>query len=207
MLDIPSLLFYIFSAFTLVSGLLVITARNPVLSVFFLILGFFNAAALMVLLGAEFVAMILVIVYVGAVAVLFLFVVMMLNINVAELRQGFLRYAGIGAIIGAILLGELVLVFRAANQLPGYETVMSVATATVSAATTTNTQAVGQVLYTYFLLPFQVAGLILLVAMVGAIVLTLRHGKDARRQNISRQIARKKSDAMRIVQVQSGEGA
>ncbi len=207
MLDITTLLFYFFAALTVVSGLLVITARNPVLSVFFLILGFFNAAALMLLLGAEYIAMTLVIVYVGAVAVLFIFVVMMLNINVAELRQGFLRYAGIGAIIGVVLLGELVLIFRASNQLPGYEGAMSAATTTVSAATTTNTQAVGQVLYTHFLLPFQVAGLILLVAMVGAIVLTLRHGKDVRRQNISRQINRKKSDAMRIVQVQSGEGA
>ncbi len=205
MLDLPTILFYVFSAFILLSGLLVVTARNPVLSVFFLILGFFNAAALVLLLGAEYIAMTLVIVYVGAVAVLFLFVVMMLNINLAELRQGFLRYASIGAFVGVILLGEFVLIFRAASQLPGYESVMSEANTTVP--TVTNTQGVGLLLYTHYLVPFQIAGLTLLVAMIGAIVLTLRHGKDERRQNIARQVSRKRADAMHIVNVQPGEGA
>ena len=205
MIDIPSILFYLFAALTVLSGLLVITVRNPVLSVFFLILGFFNAAGLFVLLGAEYIAMTLVIVYVGAVAVLFLFVVMMLNVNLAELRQGFLRYLPTGAFIGAVLLAELVLIFKASSHLPGYQVVMDKAVATPT--NITNTQAIGELLYTHYLFPFQVAGLILLVAMIGAITLTLRHKPDVRRQNINRQLQRKRSDAISVVKIQPGQGA
>jgi NADH-quinone oxidoreductase subunit J len=206
-LELPSLLFYLFSGLTLLSGLLVISMRNPVLSVFFLILGFFNAAALLLLLGAEYIAMTLVIVYVGAVAVLFLFVVMMLNINLAELRQGFLRYLPFGALVALVLLAEFVLVFSVSSQLPGYQVVMNAATATPDATVVSNTKAIGMLLYTHYLFPFQMAGLILLVAMIGAIVLTLRHKPGVRRQVIAKQLSRKRSDAIALVNVQSGKGA
>ena len=160
---------------------------------------------MLVLIGAEYIAMTLVIVYVGAVAVLFLFVVMMMNINVAELRQGFLRYLPIGGAIGIVLLAELFLVFHASGQLPGYQVVMTRATSTPSGIT--NTQAVGQLLYTHYVFPFQIAGLILLVAMIGAIVLTLRHKPDVRRQVIANQLKRKRERSVSVVQVKSGEGA
>jgi NADH-quinone oxidoreductase subunit J len=171
--------------------------------VLFLIFSFFNAAALFVLLGAEFVAMILVIVYVGAVAVLFLFVVMMLDINFAELRRGAMRYVPVGLLLGLILLAELVMLYTAWAG----PTAPVTKAATAAAAEISNTEAIGLVLYTTYALPFQVAGLILLVAMLGAIVLTLRHRPDVRRQKVGDQVARKPSDAMEIRKVANHEGA
>jgi NADH-quinone oxidoreductase subunit J len=172
--------------------------------VLFLILAFFNAAGLFVLLGAEFLAMILVIVYVGAVAVLFLFVVMMLDINFVELRQGFLQYLPIGALIGLVLLLELVLVFGARELAP-----QLVATASAPMplpSQISNTAALGALLYTRYVYPFQAAGAILLVAMIGAIVMTLHHRPDVKRQNVGAQVARRRANAIDIVKVKSGEG-
>src|SRR5262249_2160809 len=186
------------------SGVLVVSARNPVHSVLFLILAFFNAAALFVLIGAEFLAMILVIVYVGAVAVLFLFVVMMLNIDFLQLRSGFVRYFPIGALIGLILLAELVLVIGSRVIAPG-RTGAAVASATGGLAVS-NTRALGDILYTRYLFGFQAAGLILLVAMIGAIVLTLRHRADVRRQSISVQLARTRQ-TVEVVKVPVGSAS
>ncbi len=194
--------FYLFSFTAIASAMLVITARNPVHSVLFLILCFFNAAGLFVLLGAEFLAMILVVVYVGAVAVLFLFVVMMLDVDFVELREGFLNYLPIGGVIGLILLVELVLLLGTWNVAPDL-------VAHVSApqpSDITNTQAIGQVLYTKYVFFFQTAGLILLVAMIGAIVLTMRHKPNVKRQVIADQVARGPATAVEIRQVKSGEG-
>jgi NADH-quinone oxidoreductase subunit J len=184
------------------SGVMVISARNPVHSVLFLILAFFNAAGMFVLVGAEFLAMILVIVYVGAVAVLFLFVVMMLDINFVELRQGFLQYLPIGATIGFILLVELLLVFGAWAAAPGL--LMSAPMPTDPAIT--NTEAIGALLYTRYVYAFQASGVILLIAMIGAIVLTLRAREGVRRQKIATQVARRREDAVAVVKVRSGEG-
>ena len=200
---VQALAFWMFALVAVASGAMVITARNPVHSVLFLILAFFNAAGLFVLLGAEFLAMILVVVYVGAVAVLFLFVVMMLDINFVELRQGFQRYLPIGGLIGLVLLCELFLVLVA-----GWSATPAVATA-VSAPTppqVTNTVALGQLLYTRYVYAFQAAGMILLVAMIGAIVLTLRAREDVRRQKIAQQIARSRRETVELVKVRSGEG-
>jgi NADH-quinone oxidoreductase subunit J len=200
---VQALAFWMFALVAVASGAMVITARNPVHSVLFLILAFFNAAGLFVLLGAEFLAMILVVVYVGAVAVLFLFVVMMLDINFVELRQGFQRYLPIGGLIGLVLLCELFLVLVA-----GWSATPAVATA-VSAPTppeVTNTVALGQLLYTRYVYAFQAAGMILLVAMIGAIVLTLRAREDVRRQKIAVQIARSRRETVELVKVRSGEG-
>ena len=183
---------------------MVIAARNPVHSVLFLILAFFNAAGLFVLLGAEFLAMILVIVYVGAVAVLFLFVVMMLDINFVELRHGFLQYLPIGALIGIILLVELVLVFGAWVMAP--DVAGGLAAPVPPAMGMTNTQALGPLLYTRYIYAFQAAGLVLLVAMIGAIVLTLRTREGVRRQSISRQLARRRADTLEIVKVRAAAG-
>jgi NADH-quinone oxidoreductase subunit J len=171
-------------------------------SVLFLILAFVNAAGLFVLMGAEFLAMILVVVYVGAVAVLFLFVVMMLDVDFAELRQGFLQYLPVGALIGAIFLAELLLVVGAWVIGPG---VPSTVAAPIP-ADITNTEALGLVLYTRFVYFFQTAGLVLLVAMIGAIVLTLRHKPNVRRQNIAAQVARTKETSIEVRQVRSGQG-
>jgi NADH-quinone oxidoreductase subunit J len=199
---IAALAFYLFAIIAVASGVMVISARNPVHSVLFLILAFFNAAGLFVLVGAEFLAMILVIVYVGAVAVLFLFVVMMLDINFTELRQGFQRYLPIGATIGFILLVELLLIFGAWAFAP-----QLVATAPVPAdPSISNTEALGALLYTRYLYAFQASGVILLIAMIGAIVLTLRAREGVRRQKISVQLARRREDAVAIVKVRSGEG-
>ncbi|MDB5546397.1 MAG: NADH:ubiquinone oxidoreductase subunit [Hyphomicrobiales bacterium] len=184
--------FYLFSIVMIGSAFMVIAARNPVHSVLFLILAFVNAAGLFLLLGAEFLAMIIVIVYVGAVAVLFLFVVMMLDVDFAELKQGFLQYLPVGALIGAAVLIELVLVVGAWTQAPaaiggaGAPTPLDVS----------NTLALGRVLYTKYVYFFQAAGLILLTAMIGAIVLTLRHKPDVKRQVIADQNARDKSDVV-----------
>ena len=201
---VQGLAFYIFAAVAVASGVMVIAARNPVHSVLFLILAFFNSAALFVLLGAEFLAMILVVVYVGAVAVLFLFVVMMLDINFVELRQGFLQYLPVGALIGLVLLAELILVFGAWVISPDAPNV--VRNPIPPADQVTNTEALGQVLYTQYIYLFQAAGLILLVAMIGAIVLTLRHREGVRRQSVAAQNARSRRDAIEIRKVPTGSG-
>jgi len=202
---VQAILFYIFAAVAVASGVLVVSARNPVHSVLFLILAFFNVAALFVLIGAEFLAMILVIVYVGAVAVLFLFVVMMLNIDFLQLRSGFVGYLPIGALVGFILLAELVLVIGSWAVAPGVPG-RAIASATGGVALT-NTRALGDILYTRYLFAFQAAGLILLVAMVGAIVLTLRRRPDVRRQSISAQLARTRAQSVEIVKVPVGSGS
>lgn len=201
---IQTLAFYAFAAVTVAAGVMVISARNPVHSVLFLILAFFNAAGLFVLMGAEFIAMILVIVYVGAVAVLFLFVVMMLDINFAELRQGFLQYLPIGGLVGLVLLAELVLIFGSWAVAPEFGD--RVGSPTPLLSETTNTHAIGQILYTDYVFLFQAAGLILLVAMVGAIVLTLRSREGVKRQRIGAQIARTREESVEIKQVEPGSG-
>ena len=201
---IQTIAFYLFAGIAIASGVMVVSARNPVHSVLFLILAFFNAAGLFVLMGAEFLAMILVVVYVGAVAVLFLFVVMMLDIDFAELRSGFLTYLPIGLTIGLILLVELALVFGAWVVSPLAE---AAARAPIPPpADVTNTHALGLVLYTNYVYLFEVAGLVLLVAMVGAIVLTLRHREGVRRQSIVRQTARGRAQSIEIKDVPSGSG-
>jgi NADH-quinone oxidoreductase subunit J len=202
---VQAILFYIFAAVAVASGVLVVSARNPVHSVLFLIFAFFNAAALFVLIGAEFLAMILVIVYVGAVAVLFLFVVMMLDIDFAQLRSGFVRYLPIGALVGFILLAELVLVIGSWAVAPSVPS--SAATLATGGVPLTNTRALGDILYTRYVFGFQMAGLILLVAMIGAIVLTLRHRADVRRQSISAQLARTRAQSVEVVKVPVGGGS
>ncbi|MBM3570279.1 MAG: NADH-quinone oxidoreductase subunit J [Alphaproteobacteria bacterium] len=199
---LAALAFYLFAAIAVAAGAMVIGARNPVHSVLYLILAFFNAAGLFVLLGAEFIAMILVIVYVGAVAVLFLFVVMMLDINFAEFRQGFHQYLPVGGLIGLILLVELLLVVAGWNLDPD---MLSLAAAPTPAEIT-NTHAIGQVLYTRYIYLFQAAGLILLVAMIGAIVLTLRARTGVRRQSIAAQLARTRAEAVELRKVAPRQG-
>ncbi len=196
--------FYAFAAVTVAAAVMVISARNPVHSVLFLILAFFNAAGLFVLIGAEFIAMILVIVYVGAVAVLFLFVVMMLDINFVELRQGFLQYLPIGALVGLVLLAELVLILGSWVVAP--DTASRAAAPTPATTEVTNTHAIGQVLYTDYIYLFQAAGLILLIAMIGAIVLTLRSRDGVKRQKISDQVARTQEESVEIRHVEPGSG-
>ncbi len=183
---------------------MVVFARNPVHSVLFLILAFFNAAGLFVLMGAEFLAMILVVVYVGAVAVLFLFVVMMLDVNFVRLREGFMRYLPLGALIGLAFLAELVLIVIAWTISPKASTVAIAPTPSLTQIT--NTEALGQILYTQYFYLFQAAGFVLLVAMIGAIVLTLRQRAGTRRQSIAMQISRKKSDSVELVDVPTGSG-
>jgi NADH-quinone oxidoreductase subunit J len=201
---IQTIAFYLFAAVTVAAGVMVISARNPVHSVLFLILAFFNSAALFVLMGAEFIAMTLVIVYVGAVAVLFLFVVMMLDINFVELRQGFLQYLPIGALIGVVLLVELVLVFASWVFAP--DDALTLAAPMPPASEVTNTHAIGQILYTDYIYVFQAAGVILLIAMVGAIVLTLRQREGVRKQRIAEQLARRREAAVELKKVQPGSG-
>jgi NADH-quinone oxidoreductase subunit J len=199
---ITSLFFYLFSALLLGSAAAVVTSRNPVHAVLFLILAFFNAAALFLLAGAEFLAMILVIVYVGAVAVLFMFVVMMLDVDFVQLREGFQKYAPVGAAVGVVLFGELAAVLFGWQIAPGAAALRLSATP----SDVDNTRALGQVLYTDYILLFQLAGLILLVAMIGAIVLTHRQRPGTKRQNITRQQERLVSDTLELVQVRSGAG-
>ena len=199
---VASLAFYLFSIMAVIGALNVIFQRNPVHSVLWLIFTFFNAAGLFVLLGAEFVAMILVVVYVGAVAVLFLFVVMMLDINIVVLREGFLRYMPVGALIGIVLLVELALVFGGWAISPAADGLR----ATPIVAGVTNTQALGAVLYTKYAYLFQVSGVILLVSMIGAIVLTHRRRAGPRRQSIENQVNRSAADTLEIVKVQTGRG-
>jgi NADH-quinone oxidoreductase subunit J len=199
---IQAFAFYLFASIVVASAAMVILARNPVHSVLWLILAFFNAAGLMVLLGAEFVAMLLVIVYVGAVAVLFLFVVMMLDIDFAELRAGFVQYFPLGAAIALVLLAELVLGIGAwkAGALELYQRAAPVVDETP------NIEAIGQLLYTRYIFLFEAAGLILLVAMIGAIVLTHRTRGGVRTQNIARQNRRRPEEAIRNVNQPVGEG-
>ena len=194
--------FYLFSAVMLGAAFMVIASRNPVHSVLFLILAFFNAAGLFVLLGAEFLAMILVVVYVGAVAVLFLFVVMMLDVDFAELKRGALQYLPIGGMVGLAMATELIL-FVAGHWAVAPGAVLASATP----ANVSNTVALGRILYTDYIYYFQIAGLVLLVAMIGAIVLTLRHRPGVRRQSISVQNARTPAMAMDVVDAKPGEGA
>jgi NADH-quinone oxidoreductase subunit J len=199
---LAAIAFYVLAAIAIASAFAVISARNPVHSVLFLILTFFNAAGLFVLLGAEFLAMLLVVVYVGAVAVLFLFVVMMLDIDFAELRQGFLAYLPAGALVALVLLGELALVASAATSGDG----APIPLAPAPANALSNVEQIGQVLYTEYLLVFQLAGLVLLVAMIGAIVLTLRRRPGVRKQNIAAQVGRKRSEGVELKDIRPGQG-
>ena len=202
-MSVPLLVFYLFSTVAVAAGVMVISARNPVHSVLFLILAFFNGAGLFVLIGAEFLAMVLVVVYVGAVAVLFLFVVMMLDINFVRLREGFLQYLPVGALIGLILLVELILVLGTWALSPA---------ATGAAAEqpmppgATNIEALGDLFYTDYFYLFQAAGLILLVAMIGAITLTLSARPRVRRQRIATQVHRRQEETVDLRKVQPGSG-
>jgi NADH-quinone oxidoreductase subunit J len=197
---IASIAFYLFATFTIASALAVIFSRNPVHSVLWLIVAFFNSAGLMLLLGAEFIAMLVVIVYVGAVAVLFLFVVMMLDIDFAVLRTGFTRNLPFGVLIALVLLAEIVVAVSAWKAGP------TLSGRTIPASSTPNIVALGQLLYSRYLFPFEIAGLILLVAMVGAIVLTHRSRGDTRTPRASRQLRRRARDAVRNAHPQVGEG-
>jgi NADH-quinone oxidoreductase subunit J len=199
---IQAFAFYLFAGLMILSAGLTITARNPVHSVLWLILAFFNAAGLMLLLGAEFIAMLLVIVYVGAVAVLFLFVVMMLDIDFAELRAGFTKYLGIGSVLAVALVAEIVIAVAVHNAGP-IDLGNRIAP---TPAAVSNVQAIGELLYSRYLYVFEAAGLVLLVAMIGAIVLTHRTRRDDRAQNVSRQIARRPEDATRLVNQPVGVG-
>jgi len=201
---ISAFFFYLFSAVMIASAVMVIGARNPVHSVLFLILAFVNAAGLFVLLGAEFLAMILVVVYVGAVAVLFLFVVMMLDVDFVELRQGFLDYLPVGALVGLVVLAELLLVLGSWAFAP--EAAMETSAPIPPLASESNTQAIGKLLYTRYIYFFQAAGMVLLVAMVGAIVLTLRHKTGVKRQSIAAQVARTPATSVEVRKVETGKG-
>jgi NADH-quinone oxidoreductase subunit J len=197
---IATLAFYLFATLTIAPAIAVIFARNPVHSVLWLIVAFFNAAGLMLLVGAEFIAMLMVIVYVGAVAVLFLFVVMMLDIDFATLRSGFTRNLPFGIIIALVLLAEIIVAVSAHQAGP------ALSGSAIPAAATPNIVALGQLLYSRYLFPFEIAGLILLVAMIGAIVLTHRSRRDTRPQKISRQVARRPGDAIKNMDPGVGEG-
>jgi NADH-quinone oxidoreductase subunit J len=204
---LQAIAFYLMAAVTLASGIAVVSAKNPVHSVLFLIAAFFSAAGLFVLLGAEFLAMLLVVVYVGAVAVLFLFVVMMLDVDFAQLRQGFARYMPLGGLIAGGLAIEMVVVsYTVANRGAARLSETPMAQGTGAAADVTNAQAIGQVLYTNYVYFFQAAGMVLLVAMIGAIVLTLRHKPGVRRQVIMDQVLRTPATGMRMVSPKPGEG-
>ncbi|QHC35946.1 NADH-quinone oxidoreductase subunit J [Komagataeibacter xylinus] len=197
------IVFYVFAAVLVLSATMVVSARNPVHSVLFLILAFFNAAGLFLIAGAEFLAMTLVIVYVGAVAVLFLFVVMMLDVNFTQMREGVQRYAPIGGVVGGVLLVELLMAFmhwRSASNIG------QIAHLAPSSPTRTNTAALGDVIYTHYIFLFQTCALVLLVAMIGAIVLTLRERPTGRRQNIDRQHDRTAADSLEMLQVPLGAG-
>ncbi len=200
---LQAIAFYLLATVTIVAGFCVVSARNPVHSVLFLILSFFSAAGLFVMMGAEFLAMLLVVVYVGAVAVLFLFVVMMLDVDFAALRQGFARYMPLGAAVAGILVFEMIAVASvvATNGAAGANDTPMAAGAGLS-----NAETIGHVLYTDYIYFFQAAGMVLLVAMIGAIVLTLRHKPGVRRQVIADQVARNPKTGMRIVSINSGEG-
>ena len=199
---VHAIFFYLFACICVASAFMVITSRNPVHSVLYLILAFVNAAGLFVLLGAEFLAMILIVVYVGAVAVLFLFVVMMLDVDFAELKRGMLQYLPIGVVIGGIFLAELLLVVGAWVIGPG----VSQAAGSAIAAKVSNVEAIGLVLYTRYVYFFEAAGMILLVAMIGAIVLTLQHRVRVKRQSIVEQVGRTPAMSIEVVKVRTGQG-
>jgi NADH-quinone oxidoreductase subunit J len=199
---LAAIAFYVLAAVVVISAFAVVAARNPVHSVLFLILTFFTSAGLFVLLGAEFLAMLLVVVYVGAVAVLFLFVVMMLDIDFGQLKRGFLSYLPIGIVIAAALMAEFVLVGSAASSAGG----APIALTPAAPSEVTNAEAIGRVLYTDYLLAFQLAGIVLLVAMIGAIVLTLRHRPGVRKQDAATQIGRRRADAVELKDVRPGQG-
>ena len=201
---VQAIAFYVFAAVAIVSAVLVVANRNPVYSVLFLILTFFNAAGLFVLLGAEFLAMMLVVVYVGAVAVLFLYVVMMLDVDFTELRQGFMNYLPVGALVGIVFFVELFLVVTAWAIGPGVP--KSITAPIPPAEVYSNTEALGLVLYTRYVYFFEIAGIVLLVAMIGAIVLTLRHKPNVKRQSIADQVARTRATAFELKQVRPGQG-
>jgi NADH-quinone oxidoreductase subunit J len=197
---IATLAFYLFAALTVIPALAVIFARNPVHSVLWLILAFFNAAGLMLLLGAEFIAMLVVIVYVGAVAVLFLFVVMMLDIDFAQLRSGFTKNLPFGIILALILFGEAWFAIQVSGNGP------ALSGRHIADSAQPNIVALGQLLYSRYLFPFEIAGLILLVAMIGAIVLTHRSRRDTRPQKVSKQVARRPDEAVKMLDPGVGEG-
>ncbi|MGV9009599.1 NADH-quinone oxidoreductase subunit J [Brevundimonas sp.] len=195
--------FYLLAAVAVVSALLVVTAKNPVHSVLWLILAFFSSAGLFVLLGAEFLAMLLVVVYVGAVAVLFLFVVMMLDVDFVRLREGYARYLPLAAIVAAVLLAEMIVIsLTVASGGAAADAVGPVA----ATADRSNVEAIGRVLYTDYVYFFQAAGIVLLIAMIGAIVLTLRHKPNIKRQNIASQVGRDAKTAMEVKSVTTGAG-
>lgn len=200
-MTLPLFFFYVFSIIAVASALMVIASRNPVHSVLFLILTFVNASGLFMLAGAEFLALILIVVYVGAVAVLFLFVTMMLDVDFAELKSGLLQYAPIGIVVGVIILLELLLVAGSYALTPE-----TTATAMVPMIGTDNTRALGTLIYTRYVFLFQAAGGVLLVAMMGAIVLTLRHKTGVKRQDIFHQTGRTRAQATELVKVKSGQG-
>lgn len=204
MLGLQALFFYIFAFIAVGSALLVVFARNPVHAVLFLILTFVSAAGLFLLAGAEFLALILIVVYVGAVAILFLFVVMMLDLDMGRLKQGALKYAPIGAIIGLVLLAELII--GVSGSTLDLQLASATALPTPAIGEVSNIEALGQVLYTRYVLFFQLAGLVLFVAMIGAIVLTLRHMQGIKRQSISAQVGRTPATAVEIRKVESGRG-
>ena len=195
--------FYLLATVAVVSGLLVVTARNPVHSVLWLILSFFSAAGLFVLLGAEFLAMLLVVVYVGAVAVLFLFVVMMLDVDFVRLREGYARYLPLAAIVAGVLLAEMIMVSITVVQGGAAKAAIGPVVATADA---TNIEAIGRVLYTDYVYFFQAAGIVLLIAMIGAIVLTLRHRPGVRRQDLAVQANRERAKAVEVKSVSTGQG-
>ena len=202
-MSVAAAFFYLFAGVLVASAFMVIASRNPVHSVLFLILCFVNAAGLFILIGAEFLGLILVVVYVGAVAVLVLFVVMMLDVDFVELRQGFLQYLPIGVLVGLVFLAELVLVV---GSWASSATLATAPAVTQAVSGLTNTQQLGRVLYTEYVYFFQAAGMVLLVAMIGAIVLTLRHKPNVKRQDISAQVARTPKDGMDVVKVRPGQG-
>jgi NADH-quinone oxidoreductase subunit J len=201
---LTALFFYLFAGLCVAAAFMVIAARNPVHSVLFLILAFVNGAGLFIMMGAEFLAMIVVVVYVGAVAVLFLFVVMMLDVNFAELRQGFLNYLPIGALVGVVFLVELLIVVGAWAIGPGVPKAITAPIPPVEVYS--NTEALGLVLYTRYVYFFEIAGMVLLVAMIGAIVLTLRHKPGIKRQSIAHQVGRTRSEAVELKHVRPGQG-
>ncbi|MGF1561628.1 MAG: NADH-quinone oxidoreductase subunit J [Geminicoccaceae bacterium] len=203
-MSLPVFVFYLFGAITVASAVMVISSRNPVHSVLFLILAFFTSAGLFVLIGAEFIAMILVVVYVGAVAVLFMFVVMMLDIYAVRMRQGLLHYLPIGALVGVILLVELILVFATWAVDPGSMAVPADIAPPIEQRT--NTAAIGDILYTDYFYLFQLAGLILLTAIIGAITLTLRKREGVRRQDIGEQVAVTREQRLQVRKVSTGSG-
>jgi NADH-quinone oxidoreductase subunit J len=199
---LATLAFWAFSGVAILSALMVVIARNPVRSVLFLILAFFSVAGLFVLLGAEFLAMLLIVVYVGAVAVLFLFVVMMLDVDFTELKQGFLSYLPLGAIVALILAGELVMIAMTWQVSPQAESLRAAATP----EGLSNIEALGLILYDDYIFFFQTSSLVLLVAMIGAIVLTLRHKKGVKRQSVTAQVGRRREEAIEMLDIKPGQG-